>query len=90
LDRSLLLGKYVYKRALTTFGNIIRDFGTVECELAHRQLAVKSKKSHSWFILVSEILEQYGLHILTAFSICLFLQFVFPVLIHCPVYCVLP
>jgi hypothetical protein len=25
------------------------------------QLAVKSKKSHSWFILVSEILEQYGL-----------------------------
>jgi hypothetical protein len=29
LDRSLLLGKYVYKRALTTFGNIIRDFGTV-------------------------------------------------------------
>jgi hypothetical protein len=25
--------------------NIDRDFGTVECELAHRQLAVKSKES---------------------------------------------
>jgi hypothetical protein len=50
----LLLGQIpitgeIHKRALTTFGNIIRDFGTVECELAHRQLAVKSKKSHSWF-----------------------------------------
>jgi hypothetical protein len=51
----------MHRRALTTFGNIIRDFGTVECELAHHQLAVKSKKSHSWFILVSDILEQYGL-----------------------------
>jgi hypothetical protein len=62
----LLLGQIpiteeIHKRALTTFGNIIRDFGTVECELAHRQLAVKSKKSHGWFILVSEILEQYAL-----------------------------
>ena len=55
----LLLGQIpitgeIHQRALTTFG-------TVECELAHRQLALKSKKSHGWFILVSEILEQYGL-----------------------------
>ena len=62
----LLLGQIpitgeIHKRALTTFGNIIRDFLTVACELAHRELAVKSKKSHGWFILVSEILEQYGL-----------------------------
>jgi hypothetical protein len=39
----LLLGQIpitgeIHQRALTTFGNIIRDFGTVECELGHRQL----------------------------------------------------
>lgn len=51
----------IHKRTLTTFGNIIRSYGSVERELAHRQLAMKTSKSYSWFIMVSDILNKYDL-----------------------------
>ncbi|VDH95017.1 Hypothetical predicted protein [Mytilus galloprovincialis] len=62
----LLLGEppikaEIHRRILTTFGNIIRNFDSIEHQLAWRQLATKSKSSNSWFIMVKSILEQYDL-----------------------------
>ena len=51
----------IHKRIFGTFGNIIRSYGSVEYELAWRQLSLKSDKSHSWFIMVKTLLELYEL-----------------------------
>ncbi|CAC5390934.1 unnamed protein product [Mytilus coruscus] len=62
----LLLGEppikaEIHKRIFTTFGNIVRNFDSIEHQLAWRQLATKSNSSNSWFIMVKTLLEMYDL-----------------------------
>ena len=62
----LLLGRIpiegeLHKRMLKTFGNIIRNENSVEKDIVHRQLAMKSINSGSWFPKVSEIADKYEL-----------------------------
>ena len=52
----------IHKRALNFYGSICRLPDTAEEKrLAHRQLCVKSFKSHSWFIVIKPLHLQYGL-----------------------------
>ncbi len=46
---------------LCLFGNVSRDFNSIEREVALRQLAVKSFNSNSWFMKIRKILTKYGL-----------------------------
>lgn len=62
----LLLGQLpleseIHKRILNLFGNIIRNYGSIERDIAIRQLAVKSRTSDSWFIKIVELTELYSL-----------------------------
>ncbi|CAC5359503.1 unnamed protein product [Mytilus coruscus] len=62
----LLLGEppikaEIHKRIFTTFGNIVRNFDSIEHQLAWRQLATKPNSSNSWFIMVKTLLEMYDL-----------------------------
>ncbi|CAC5399385.1 unnamed protein product [Mytilus coruscus] len=65
-DVYLLLGQIpveaeLHKRMLNFFGNIIRNHGSVEREVAVRQLAVMPRDSDSWFVKIVDLTEQYGL-----------------------------
>ena len=52
----------IHKRVLSLFGNITRLSGeSIELRLAKYQLAIKTFKSHSWFISVKELLIKYDL-----------------------------
>ncbi|CAC5422477.1 unnamed protein product [Mytilus coruscus] len=62
----LLLGQIpveaeLHKRMLNFFGNIIRNHGSDERDVAIRQLAVMPRDSNSWFVKIVELTEQYGL-----------------------------
>ncbi|CAC5388171.1 unnamed protein product [Mytilus coruscus] len=62
----LLLGEppikaEIHKRIFTTFGNIVRNYDSIEHQLAWRQLANNSNSSNSWFIMVKSLLEMYDL-----------------------------
>ncbi|CAG2248491.1 unnamed protein product [Mytilus edulis] len=62
----LLLGEppikaEIHKRIFTTFGTIVRNYDSIEHQLAWRQLATKSNSSNSWFIMVKTLLEMYDL-----------------------------
>ncbi|VDI37216.1 Hypothetical predicted protein [Mytilus galloprovincialis] len=62
----LLLGEppikaEIHKRIFTTFGNIVRNFDSIEHQLTWRQLATKSNSSNSWYIMVKSLLEMYDL-----------------------------
>ncbi|CAG2234184.1 unnamed protein product [Mytilus edulis] len=62
----LLLGQIpveaeLHKRMLNFFGNIIRNHGSVERDVAIRQLAVMPRDSNSWFVKIIDLTEQYGL-----------------------------
>ena len=48
-------------KILTTFLNIAKDPSSLEHQLAHRQLLIKSENSCSWFIKVKQILHKYDL-----------------------------
>ena len=48
-------------KILTTFLNIAKDPSSLEHQLAHRQLLIKSENSGSWFIKVKQILHKYDL-----------------------------
>ena len=47
--------------ALTLFGSIIRSQGSIEKEVAVRQLAIKEEESKSWFIYIRKTLNKYDL-----------------------------
>ena len=52
----------VHKRILALFGSICRlNEDSVEKRLCRRQISVKSYSSHSWFIIVKELLMKYHL-----------------------------
>ena len=51
----------VEQSALIHFGNILRSEGSIELDLAQRQLAVKTEKSKSWFIHIKQLLLKYDL-----------------------------
>ena len=52
----------VHKRILALFGSICRlNEDSVEKRLCRRQMSVKSYTSHSWFIIVKELLIKYDL-----------------------------
>ena len=52
----------IHKRALNFYWSICRLLNTaVEKWSVHRQLCVKSFKSHSWFIVIKRLHLQYGL-----------------------------
>jgi hypothetical protein len=46
---------------LVHFGNILRSDGSIELELARRQLALKEDKSKSWFVHVKQLTYKYEL-----------------------------
>ena len=46
---------------MINFGNIIRNFESIERDIAKRQLATKPKTSISWFIEIVKLLELYEL-----------------------------
>ena len=47
----------VHKNALTTFLNMIRLKGSIENDIALRQILMKDVKDKSWFMFVREILH---------------------------------
>jgi hypothetical protein len=49
------------KRVLSLFRNLAANQGSVEANIALRQLATKETSSNSWFIHVKNILEKYNL-----------------------------
>lgn len=51
----------VEQQTLTHFGNILRSEGSVEWDLANRQLAIKDDKSKSWFVHIKHLLNKYNL-----------------------------
>lgn len=51
----------IHKTQLTLFGKIIRNQGSVEYEIAVRQLAMKSISEHSWFNSIKALLLKYNL-----------------------------
>lgn len=51
----------VHNSILTHLGNIFRSENTLEKQLAIRQLAVKNRKSKSWFVMAKLLLEKYDL-----------------------------
>ena len=51
----------IEQSTLIHFGNIIRSEGSIELELAYRQLAIKHDRSKSWFVHVKKLLMKYGL-----------------------------
>jgi hypothetical protein len=58
---AILLVGQIHYRALTFFGNIIRNEHTLEYKLAYRQLLMGNKKNLSWFGQIRKILAQYDL-----------------------------
>ena len=46
---------------INLFGNIIRNYESIERDIAIRQLATKPKTSDSWFIEIVKLLELYEL-----------------------------
>ena len=57
----LPLNAVVHKNALTTFLNMIRLKGSIENDIALRQIVMKDVKDKSWFMFVREILHMYNL-----------------------------
>ena len=57
----LPLDVVVHKNALTTFLNMIRLKGSIENDIALRQIVMKDVKDKSWFMFVREILHMYDL-----------------------------
>ena len=57
----LPLDAVVHKNALTTFLNMIRLKGSIENDIALRQIVMKDVKDKSWFMFVREILHMYDL-----------------------------
>ena len=57
----LPLDAVVHKNALTTFLNMIRLKGSIENDIALRQIVMKDVKDKSWFMFVREILHMYNL-----------------------------
>ena len=51
----------LHKNALTTFVNMIRHKGTVESDIALRQIVMKNENDKSWFMFVRSILNLYKL-----------------------------
>ena len=51
----------VEQSALIHFGNILQSEGSIELDLAQRQLGVKTEKSKSWFIHIKQLLLKYDL-----------------------------
>ena len=51
----------IHRRMINLFGNIIRNFESIERDIAIRQLATKPKTSDSWFIEIVKLLELYEL-----------------------------
>jgi hypothetical protein len=48
-------------RVLGLFRRLIEKEESVECLIAQRQLALKTKGSHSWFVYADKILDKYNL-----------------------------
>ena len=57
----LLLEAVLHKNALTTFMNMIRCKGSIENDLALRQIVMKDENDTSWFMYVRKILGLYNL-----------------------------
>ena len=57
----LPLEAVLHKNALTTFVNIIRHKGTIENDIALRQIVMKDVNDKSWFMFVRSILDLYNL-----------------------------
>ena len=57
----LLLEAVLHKNALTTFMNMIRCKGSIENDLALRQIVMKDENDKSWFMYVRKILGLYNL-----------------------------
>ena len=57
----LPLEAVLHKNALTTFMNMIRQKGSIESDIALRQLVMKDENDKSWFMFVREILNLYNL-----------------------------
>ena len=51
----------LHKNALTTFVNMIRHKGTIESDIALRQIVMKNENDKSWFMFVRGILNLYKL-----------------------------
>ena len=53
----------IRKRVLALFGSICRlsDDDSVEKRIGRRQLSIKSYSSHSWFVIIKELLIKYDL-----------------------------
>ena len=51
----------IHVKMLTLFGSILRRDGSVEREIAVRQLTVKDDSSSSWFIHIKKLLQKYDL-----------------------------
>ena len=51
----------MHKNALTTFVNMIRQKGSIENDIALRQLVMKDENDKSWFMFVRGILKLYSL-----------------------------
>ena len=52
----------IHKRVLALFGSICRlSDDSVEKQIGRRQLSIKSYSSHSWFVVIKELLIKYDL-----------------------------
>ena len=52
----------IHKRVLALFGSICRlSDDSVEKRIGRRQLLIKSYSSHSWFVIIKELLIKYDL-----------------------------
>jgi len=61
LAGQLPLEAELHKRKLTLYRNIVDNKGTIENDIAWRQLALKTRDSNSWFIELVKISEKYEL-----------------------------
>ena len=51
----------LHKNALTTFVNMIRQKGSIENDIALRQLVMKDENDKSWFMFIRKTLSLYNL-----------------------------
>jgi endonuclease/exonuclease/phosphatase family metal-dependent hydrolase len=61
LSGHIPLAGQIHHRALTFFGNIIRNENTLEYKLAYRQLLMGHQNNLGWFGKIGKILAQYDL-----------------------------
>ena len=48
-------------RRMTLLANVLYTDGTLEQDIAMRQISVKDPDSHSWFVSCNELLHKYSL-----------------------------